>query len=290
MMAIRLIDSEYFWIWVLALLFIIAESLFRIYRNRRLRIFCNSALSGTAAGWYQAGAMILLLALGISSTAAIIPASTRKALRNKDPQPRIGILLDFDSVMEMPQNSSYVLQDSIRWIIENAPEEKISVWQTGTPAELLIPSTWDTNAAQMLAAGALTAPQKSKSYGFREAVSSMSNTLGGSKSRIVVTSARTEQEIESLAHSLAGTENKVVFVHMQSNPISAPKFCYQNMAGRWVWESAANRFREVLQSEQQAGNGLNSWLERMSVIQLLAILAFVFLSAETALHLLIFRN
>jgi hypothetical protein len=293
MMSNRWLGTEYFWIWTLALLFIVAGSIFRIYRNKRLRIFCNPALSGASFRWHQSGVMILLLALGVLSTAAIIPASARKANQNEDPQPTIGILFDSDSVRTaalMSQDSSYGLQDSIQWVIENAPEEKISVWQTGTPVELLIPSTWDARAIQMLAAVVFAAHQESKSHGVPEGVSRMLLAMRGSRSRIVVLSARTDQEIESLTQSMADTENKVVFVQTQGNPISVPKFYYQNAAGRWVWESAAGRFREVLQSEQQAGNGMNSWLESLSVVRTLAILAFVFLSAETIWHLSVFRN
>jgi uncharacterized membrane protein YbaN (DUF454 family) len=57
-----------------------------------------------------------------------------------------------------------------------------------------------------------------------------------------------------------------------------------------VWESASDRFREVLQSEQRSGNVMDSWSARMSATQTLALLAFAFLSAESIWHLLFLRD
>jgi len=282
-------SAEYFWVWALALLIVFAGIVSRIYRNRRHRVFCNPALFGRGQRWYYQGVAILLLALGISLAAAIIPASTDETLRKEDSQPVIGILFDSDSVAKsavVPQDLSNWLNDSIRWIIGNAPEEKISVWQTSERTELLIPSTWDTQAVQMLAAVAFTAPAESGIQDVPVGVASMLLTLRGSRSMIVVLSARTTKEIELLALGVADSGKRVVFVHAPDNPISEPQFCHQDAAGKWIWQSDASRFRELLQNEQQPNNGINSLFARMSVIQILALLALVFLTAESMWHFL----
>lgn len=293
MMPFRWSSSEFIWVWALALLIILAGSIFYIYRNKRLRTFCNPELSGDSPRWYYEGVVILLLTLGISSAAAIIPASTNEVLRNVDSQSVIGILFDSDSVNEtavVPQGLSNWLEDSIQWIIENAPRGKISVWQTGAPAELLIPSTRDTVAIRLLAGVLITVQPASRNYSVPDGIASMVLRQRGSKSKIVVLSARTAPEIESLAQAVADSGNSVIFVHTSGNLVSEPQFCYQDAAGKWLWESAAGRFREVLQNEQQSKNGMNSWLMGLSVIQILALLAFVFLSAESMWHLLFYGN
>jgi len=282
-------NAEYFWVWALALLIVLAGIVSRIYRDRRRRAFCNPALFGAGHRWYYQGVTILLLALGISLAAAIIPASTDESLRKEDSQPVIGILFDSDSITKsaaMPQDLSNWLNDSIRWIIGNAPEEKFSAWQTSKRTELLIPSTWDTQAVQMLAAVAFAAPPESGIQGVPVGIASMLLTLPGSRSMIVVLSARTTKEIEGLTLRVADSGNRVVFVHAPDNPISEPQFCHQDAAGKWIWESDASRFREVLQNEQQPQDGMNSLWARMSVIQILALLALVFLTAESMWHLL----
>jgi hypothetical protein len=286
-------STEYFWIWVLALLIVCAGSIFRIYRHKRLRKFCNPALSGTIARWYQLGVMIILLALGISSTAAIIPALTKKAPQSEIVPPPIALLLDSDSASKAavtPKDSLYWLQDSIRWILENAPQEKISVWQTGTPVKLLIPATWDMQAIQMLVPAAFETQKESNANGVPDAVSRMFLAPRQSVGRIVVVSAQIDSAIEKLARSTPNAGNVVFFMHRSIDPISAPKYYYQNKAGNWVWESAASGFRELLQSNVQRKKGINSWLARMSLVQKLALLAFVLLSMETVCQLLIFRN
>jgi hypothetical protein len=293
MMPFRWSGSEFIWVWALALLIVLAGSIFYIYRSKRLQTFCNPELSGDRPRWYHQAVVILLLALGISSAAAIIPLSTNEGLRNIDSQPVIGILFDSDSVNEtavVPQGLSNWLEDSIQWIIENAPGDKISVWQTGAPAELLIPSTRDTAAIRLLAGVLITVQPASRNYSVPDGVASVVLGQRGSRSKIVVLSARTAPEIESLAQAVADSGNSVFFVHTAGNSISGPQFCYQNAAGKWVWESAAGRFREVLQNERQSENRINPWLMGMSVIQILALLAIVFLSAESMGHLLIYGN
>jgi hypothetical protein len=290
MTSIQWFNQDYFWVWALALLIACGGSIFEIFGRRRLRIFSNPALSGVRYGWYLKGIGLLFMALGIFSTAAIIPASTSESPKREDSRSAIGILLDSGSFRESastPRDFSNWLGDCIQWIVENAPAEPISIWETGEPAQLLVPSTWDGDSIQLLSSVFQTAQREPREGSIPDGIARMVHEQRGIIRRIVVISAQPAEEIEHLAQAFKASENVIVFVRATSNTTHEPQFFCQDREGKWVWEVASNRLGDTLQGELNSKIMGNSWFINMSVIQMLTLLAFVFLSVESMVQLLI---
>jgi hypothetical protein len=268
---------SYLWIQILPGMFLVGWAVSEWLCRRRLQLFGDAHVLGVSHPWIPKVAALVLLLLGITSTAALlaIPVTGEGALPGGSPE--IRILLDdlsLDAGGDMLWDN---LENAVQVILDQAPGTHFSVLASGQPPEIWVHPTADVGGLRMVVSRLRLEMKRGSGGGLAETLTEYLHGQGPDppRARLAVITAMPSEDLERLPVMQEEGAAYFIFVIL-SGDRGEMRFGYRATTGEWKWTIEAAALRDMMKAE--IGSSV-SW-GSLSLMQCYALLAIFLFCAE----------
>jgi hypothetical protein len=268
---------SYLWIQILPGIFLLGWAVSEWLCRRRLQHFGDARVLGVSHAWMPRFATLVLLLLGITSTAALlaIPVTGENTLSGGSRE--IRILLD-DVSLDARGNTLWdTLENAVQIILNQAPGMHFSVLASGQPPEIWVHPTADVEGLRIVVSRLRFELKRGSRGGLAETLAGYLHDQGpdSPQARLIVITAMPPEDLERLPLMQEERASYFIFVHL-SGDRGEMRFGYRAITGEWKWTAEPAAMRDRLKAEIGASVSWGS----LSPMQWYALLAIFLFCAE----------
>ncbi len=268
---------SHLWVQLLPGIFLVGWAVSEWLCRRRLQHFGDARVLGVSYSWMPRVVALVLLLLGITSTAALlaIPVTGENTLSGVSPE--IRILLDDGSLDAGGDTLWDTLETAVQVILDQAPGMHFSVLASGQPAEIWVHPTADVEGIRIVVSRMRFALKRGTGGGLSETLAEHLHDQrpDSPQARLAVITAMPSEDLERLPVMQEDGASYFVFVHL-SGDRGEMRFGYRATTGEWKWTVEPAAVGNRLKAEIGASVSWGS----LSLMQGYALLAIFLFCAE----------